>query len=161
MQVASEIIGRGGLRSFFGRGLATKIGINGIQSAVFTVAWKLGQAALMPGDEDGGPGGPGGDLEASGDRGRVDGAEDEVRAAPADARRTPPEGALPAWDYVVAAAPVLQPGSPLTMTASVTDVWREETRRTARRRFGEPPPCNIPDVSAPPMTSVATRFPWQ
>jgi hypothetical protein len=45
-QIATEIIRQDGVRGLFGRGLATKIGINGLQSAVFTIAWKLGQDLL-------------------------------------------------------------------------------------------------------------------
>jgi hypothetical protein len=46
MQVAADIIRQDGIRGLFGRGLGTKIGMNGLQSAVFTIAWKLGQNAL-------------------------------------------------------------------------------------------------------------------
>jgi hypothetical protein len=46
VQVAADIIRQDGIRGLFGRGLGTKIGMNGVQSAVFTIAWKLGQNAL-------------------------------------------------------------------------------------------------------------------
>lgn len=44
-QVVRGIIAQGGVVSLFGRGLATKITINGIQSSLFTILWKLGQDA--------------------------------------------------------------------------------------------------------------------
>eukprot|EP00892_Ulva_mutabilis_P012411 jgi/Ulvmu1/9542/UM053_0031.1 len=45
IRVVRAIIEQGGVLSLFGRGLTTKIAINGIQSSLFTVLWKLGQDA--------------------------------------------------------------------------------------------------------------------
>lgn len=43
MQIVSKVLAKGGVLGLIGRGLPTKIMINGVQSAFFTVLWKLGQ----------------------------------------------------------------------------------------------------------------------
>lgn len=43
LQIVSTVVRKGGVGGLLGRGLPTKIMINGVQSAVFTVLWKLGQ----------------------------------------------------------------------------------------------------------------------
>lgn len=45
MQVVRAIVQQGGVVSLFGRGLGTRVAINGIQSSLLTVLWKLGQDA--------------------------------------------------------------------------------------------------------------------
>lgn len=43
VQIVSKVVTKGGVAGLIGRGLPTKIMINGVQSAFFTVLWKLGQ----------------------------------------------------------------------------------------------------------------------
>jgi hypothetical protein len=47
MQITSKLLTQDGLLSLVSRGLGTRILISGIQSAVFTVLFKLGQAAYF------------------------------------------------------------------------------------------------------------------
>lgn len=47
MQITTQLLAKDGLLSLMSRGLGTKILINGIQSAVFTVLFKLGQNAYF------------------------------------------------------------------------------------------------------------------
>jgi hypothetical protein len=43
VQIISSVVTKGGVMGLVFRGLPTKIMINGVQSAFFTVLWKLGQ----------------------------------------------------------------------------------------------------------------------
>jgi hypothetical protein len=43
VQIISSVVTKGGVTGLMFRGLPTKIMINGVQSAFFTVLWKLGQ----------------------------------------------------------------------------------------------------------------------